>query len=89
MTRSSTLNVHRANSQAISSYPVIFSTDAAFFSLVSFTFCLLFLKLKIYLFYTHSTMGVVELIKNFSLVRISETMLFFWPNMSASFNVTI
>ena len=35
------LKVHRANSQTISSYPVRFSTDIVFSSLVSFVFCLL------------------------------------------------
>ena len=42
-TRSKKLKVHRANSKTISSYPVRFSTDILFSSLVSFTFCLLVL----------------------------------------------
>ena len=45
--------VHRTNSQTMSSYPVRFSTDIFFYSLVSFAYiscyisCILFLKLKI------------------------------------------
>ena len=45
--------VHRTNSQTMSSYPVRFSTDIFFSSLVSFAYiscyicCILFLKLKI------------------------------------------
>ena len=41
VTRSSTLKVHIANSQTISLYPVRFSKDIFFSSLVFFTFCLL------------------------------------------------
>ena len=40
-TRSSTLKVHIANSQTISLYPVRFSKDIFFSSLVFFAFCLL------------------------------------------------
>ena len=53
--RSSNLKVHRANSQTISPYPVRFSTDIIFSSLVSFDFCpliflcFLFFKLKMYI----------------------------------------
>ena len=41
VTRSSTLKVHTANSQTISLYPVRFSKDIFFSSLVFFAFCLL------------------------------------------------
>ena len=41
MTQSNKLKVHRENSQTISLYPIVFSTDILFFSLVSFSFCLL------------------------------------------------
>ena len=41
VTRSSTLKVHIANSQTISLYPVRFSKDIFFSSLVFFAFCLL------------------------------------------------
>ena len=54
-TRSSKVKVHRTNSQTILSYPVRFSTDILFSSLVSFfaflcllVFLLQWLKLKIY-----------------------------------------
>ena len=51
-TQLSKLNIHRANLQTILSYPVRFSTDILFFSLVSFTFlafllCFFYLKIHI------------------------------------------
>ena len=41
MTQSNKLKVHRENSQTISLYPIAFSADILFSSLVSFSFCLL------------------------------------------------
>ena len=41
MTGSTKLKVHRENLQTISLYPVVFSTDILFSSLVSVAFCLL------------------------------------------------
>ena len=66
-TQSSKSKLHNVNSQTVSSYPVRFSTDTLFSSLVSFVFCLpifylfvlfcfaLFLNWK-YIFCTNSTM---------------------------------
>ena len=68
MTQSSKLEVHRTNSQTISSYLVRFSTDILFFALVSFAFYLLVILLLIFVFFlikniysdTHSTMQAGE-----------------------------
>ena len=60
--RSSKLKVHRTNSQTISSYPLNFSTDILFSSLVSFAYCLLVVVFLIKNIYsdTHSTMRAGE-----------------------------
>ena len=84
-TRSNKLKVHRANLQRIS-YPVRFSTDVLFSSLVSFAFCLLFgfgfvsMKLKIYIL-IHTRLCKQESDKNFftQLIFRKKTS-FFWSN---------
>ena len=62
--RSSKLKVQRANPQTIPSYPVSFSTDILFSSVVSFVFCL-FASFCFFIFEniysdTHSTMRAGE-----------------------------
>ena len=74
--RSSKLKLHRANSQAMSLYPVRFFTDILFTSVVSFTF-FVFLFFKNIYSDTHSTMRADEW---FSSGRFPETrLLFLWP----------
>ena len=63
--RPNKLKVRRTNLKTISLYPVRFSTDIFFSSLVSFAFvvaifCFTFFSLKIYISDTHLTMRAGE-----------------------------
>ena len=84
-TRSNKLKVHRANSQTISSYPVRFSTDIIFSSLVSFAFCVLvfllfFLIKNIYILIHIRHCGRINLKKISTRLICGNKITFFWPN---------
>ena len=72
---------YTGNSQTISSYPVRFSTDNIFYSVVCFAFCLLvfyfFKKNWKYIFWYTFDYGGGWVIKFFSTARFPETRLLF------------
>ena len=93
-TRPIKLKVHTANLQAISSYPVRFSADILFFSLVFFAYCLLvifgflFLKLNIYILMHISLCGWVSNKKKFSTgLYPEERLLFFFGPRKTCTNI--
>ena len=84
-TRSSKLKLHIVNSQTVSWYPVRYSADILFSSLVSFAFCLLIFLLffKINKIFILIQIRLCKRVsdKNFFTSQFPESRItFFWPN---------
>ena len=89
-TRSNKVKVHIANSQTISFYPVRFSTDILFSSIVSFAFFfrfsfgLVFLKIKIYILIHIQLCGRVTDKNIFNRLISENKTTFFGPSYKQS-----
>ena len=95
-TRSCKLKIHRANFQMRSSYPVRFSTDILFYSLVSFPFsCYVFVVAFLFLFlffFYFLKLKTYILIHIWLCGRVSDKKNFTWPfsgNKTTFFGLSI